>query len=404
MFNFKVLGPKLNEKLKGHREKILADVEKTLLAEQKAAKYAPLAKAFMIQLLASAEEFLNDATAVSFSVNLGKDGIGTSLMADFAPETYLGKHVAAMKGSDASVLTGLPDAKYLVYGGGASASDSAREMIGDFLRPIEAELAKGGDDLKPVAALFGSFKKMIGAVKGQTFGMVVPNGALGASALFQSISVITGDAKVVMDEQRGAMDAQQKLMAMIPNQPEMKITFTPNAKTVDGVNFTQFTNEITGNDAASNQARQMFAIFYGPAGATGYSGLIDDQHLLTESGLDDATLSSAIKAVKDKSDPSSKLPGVALVNQHLPPSRIGAFYVAIDQIVLTGTNYAKMMGMPIPVNIKPDLPPLGFALAADGPAIHMDTFVPADLVEQLIATSLQLKVMGQGGRGKPGGL
>ena len=63
-----------------------------------------------------------------------------------------------------------------------------------------------------------------------------------------------------------------------------------------------------------------------------------------------------------------------------------------------------MMGMPIPVNIKPDLPPIGVAVATDGSASRIDSFIPADLVEQMITTSLQLKMMGGGGRGKPGGL
>jgi hypothetical protein len=403
--NFKVLGPKLDQMLQAQKEGILGDVEKNVGGNEKMAKYAPLAKVTVSQALWLASQFLKDAQSASFSVNLNKEGIATSLMADFTPGSYFAKVTEGAKNTDASLLAGLPDAKYLLFGGLQLGNEAARKMLDDFLAPIQGEMDKvGGEELRPVVGLIDGIKRVLAVTRGQTVGMIAPTAALGAGSLIQSVVVTTGDAKQMLELQPKLLEAEQKLMAMIPNQPETKITFTPAAKTVDGIEFAQFTSDITGTDAVSMQAKQMLSIMYGPGGPSGFSGVVDADHMLTVQGLDDATISAAIKAVKDKSDSLSKLPGVELVNKNLPQKRVAIGYLALGDFVTTITNYAKMMGMPIPVNIKPDLPPIGFAAATEGPAVHFDSYIPADTVEAMVTTALQLKMMGGGGRGKPGGL
>lgn len=405
--NFKVLGPKLNEQLKGEREKVLGEIEKNLSGDPEKAKYVPLAKAVVGQLINAASEFLTDCSAASFSVNLNKEGIGTSLMAEFTEGTYLGKAFGEMKPASGSLLAGLPDGKYIVFGGGV-VSDQGRQMLSDFFSPIEAELGKAGDQVKPVVSMLDGMKKLMAASKGQTFGVMAPTGAIGQTALIQTVSVITGDTKAIMAAEQQVLESQQQIMALLPNQPQggMKMEFKPNAKTVDGVEFAQFTTTFGGdaNSPEVMQIKQMMAMMYGPNGPTGYMGPVDDQHLLVISGLDDAMTSSAIKAAKSGNDTLSKTPGVMLVDKNLPQQKTMAFYLGLGDLVSTASNYAKMMGVPIPINVKADLPPIGVAGATEGTAFRIDSFVPADLIEQMIATGMQLKMMGGGGNGKPGGL
>ena len=401
--NFLVLGPKLDKLLKDKKETILGEVEKNFTKDEKMAKYAPLIKAVVMQGLAMGEEFLADSTSATLSFNLNKEGIAASILADFKGDSYLGKSFAAIKGTDGPMLAGLPDAKYLFFGGGTTAGDEGAKMMADLLKPIEAQLATSGDELKPIVKMLESVKQMMAANKGQVIGLIAPTGALGASSLIQSVTLTKGDAKVLLAGQQQMLEAQQQLMALIPNQPQTKTVFTPNAKTIDGVSFTQFTTEITGNEGTAAQAKQMMTMLYGPAGATGYNAVLDDQHLLTVLGLDDAMIGMAIKAAKENNDSLSKQPNVQMVTRNLPATRLGVFYFDLGQFVTTGTNYAKMMGMPIPVNIKPDLAPIGIAIGTDGPAVREDIFIPADLVEAMVTTTIQLKMMG-GGQGKPGGL
>lgn len=402
--NMEVLGPKLDAKLKEHRESMLSDVEKNLTRDEKGAKYAPVVKVIVSQALNLAEGFLTEAKYTSFSIDLSKDGIATSLTADFKPESNMGKTVASMKGSNASMLLGLPDAKYLFFGGGVNAGAGMQQAVADFFKPIETELAKTGADMKPVVTFLQSFNKMMAAVKSQTFGVIAPTGALGTGSIIQEVVVMNGDAKTLAASQQQMVEAEQQLMALLPNTGGIKFTFTPNAKTIDGVSFSQFTEDVDANNPNGAQMKQMFAMMYGPNGLTGLTGVLDDEHMVMTIGLDDAMVSSAIKAAKANNDVFSKVEAVSLVSKHLPKDRIFEGYFDLGQTVTTITNYAKMMGMPLPVNIKPDLAPIGGAFAAEGSAMHINSFIPADLVEAMVTMALQVKMMGAGGAGKPGGL
>jgi hypothetical protein len=404
--NFKVLGPQLSTALKENKDKALEHVEQLMSKNEKAVKYIPLAKVALKQGIAMAEEFLTDVRGASYSINLSNDGISTSLLTDFEDASYLGKVFASMKNNgDALLLGGLPESSYIFFGGGVNgSSETTTRVLEDVLKPIETELAAGGEDMKSLLALVQTFKKMSAAQKSATIGLMAPTGALMASPLFQSVTINRGDAKVLAEGQAAAMNAQHDLMALMPNQPEQKTTITPNAKTVDGVTFTQFTTEVTGTDQIAMQVKQMFTIMYGPAGATVFSGIVDDQKLLTLMGLDEAQTGAAIKAAKENVDVLSKTPAVMLVSGNLPKNRMSEFYFDLGLLVTTGTNYAKMMGMPIPVSIKPNIAPIGVAIATDGPAMRIDSFIPADLVEAMVATTLQFKMMGAGGKGKPGGI
>lgn len=406
--NFKVLGPILIEKLKGGKEKLMGEMEKGLAqAPNFNPKYLPLLKVTVGQLFSVAEGFLVQTQAVTYGINLSKDGISTSFMAEFDPASYAGKMFAGITPATGSLLAGLPAAKYLFFGGSVNNGENSAKVMDDFLKPIDAELTKAGDDLKPVSVFIDSVKKLSVAQKAATVGMIAPSGALGASALFQVVAITQGDAKTLMELQQKMVQSQQDLMGLIPNNPSgnMKVTVTPNAKTIDGVSFTQITTAPDANDTSPQamQIKQMMAIMYGGNGPTFNVGAVDDQHMVSLSGIDDTVSSAAIKAIKENQDNLSKTEGVAFVNKNLPEKKVGVFYIAVDEIVTTVTNYAKMMGMPIPVNMKPNLPPIGVAIATDGPSMRVDSFIPADLIEALITTSLQLRVMG-GGRGKPGGL
>jgi hypothetical protein len=403
--NFKVLAPKLTAALNENKDKAFEHVDQLLSKSEKGAKYKGLAKVALKQAMAMAEEFLTDVRGTSFSINLGKDGISTSLLTDFEDSTYLGKMFSAMKNNGEALLSGLPEGSYIFFGGGVNgSSEMTNKVIDDLLKPIETELAAGGEDMKPVLNFVQTMKKITSAQKSATLGLIAPTGALMASPLLQSVTISRGDSKVLAEGQVAAMNAQHEFMAILPNQPEQKTTITPNAKTIDGVQFTQFTTEVTGTDATAMQVKQMFSIMYGPSGATVFSGAVDDQKLLSVMGLDDAQTGAAIKAAKENKDVVSGTPAVTLVNSNLPKNRISEFYFDVGLLVTTGTNYAKMMGMPIPVSIKPNIAPIGVAVATEGTAMRIDSFVPSDLVEAMVATTLQFKMMGAGGKGKPGGI
>ena len=114
-------------------------------------------------------------------------------------------------------------------------------------------------------------------------------------------------------------------------------------------------------------------------------------------------MTAAVNAVKANQDTLSQLPQVQAVNANLPQqNRLGVFYFPIDNLVNTGVTYAQRFGMPVKLQIPPNLPPVGFAASTDGNALKFDSYIPSQLVQSLVAAGMQAFMAMQGG-GQPGG-
>ena len=95
-----------------------------------------------------------------------------------------------------------------------------------------------------------------------------------------------------------------------------------------------------------------------------------------------------------------------MVDAQLPKSRLGAVYIPLDQLVTTIGTYAGAMGMPIQIQLPPDLAPIGATVSTEGNAFRVDSFTPTDLIKALVAQGMQIFMQMQGGHqpGGPGGL
>jgi hypothetical protein len=371
-------------------------------------KYAPVLKAYMGQILDVAEAFLRDSNGAAFGINLSKDGISTTLMAEFEPGSYGGKAIAGMKNTDASFTTGLPEGKYFMYGGMTINPATDLKLMNDFVAPIEKELAALGAEGKAAQDYLNSFRAYLGATKQMNFGMVAPPAAaIGQQGLIQAVSVITGDTAKLASAQKQMMATQGEIMKMTGSGDLVKTTVTPAAKTVDGVTLDSFsaTVNMQPQTPQEQQAAFMLQMLYGPKGMTGYSGAVGADKLVTVAGGDDALLSSSIAAAKNNTDALGK--GVAAkVSAGLPQNRLGAFYLPIDTIMTTVLDVMAARGMPGGVKLPPNLPPLAAAIDSEGSAIRIDGYIPAQTVQSLIAAGMQMWLQGMngGGAGQPGGL
>jgi hypothetical protein len=371
-------------------------------------KYAPVLKAYLGQIFNIAEGFLKDANSVTFGINLNKDGISSTLLAEFEPGSYMGKALAGMKNTDASFTAGLPDGKYFVYGGMTMNPEVDHQLLNDFIGPIEAEVKKLGADGKPILDYLDSFRDYLSATKQTNFGMVAPPAnAIGQQGLIQAVSIMTGDTAKMLAAQKKMLATQGEIMKLTGTGDMIKTTSTPGAKTVDGVKLDQFTTtmKMDPQTPQEQQAAFMMQMLYGPKGITGYTGEVATDKMIAVMGGDDALLSSSIASSKANSDALGK--GVAAkVSAALPQNRLGAFYLPVDTIATTVLDVMAARGMPGGVKLPPNLPPFGAAVATEGSAIRIDGYVPAQTVQSLIAAGMQmwLQNMGGGGAGQPGGL
>ncbi|MGD0465055.1 MAG: hypothetical protein ABSB74_21435 [Tepidisphaeraceae bacterium] len=408
--NLKALRPKMLQGIDSLRTLIPAEIDKavapgaTKFQNIDATKFAPLAKVAVTQLLNIAQEFAEGADAASYSVNLSPDGIATTWMCQFAPGSALANRVLDVKNTDESLLGGLAEGKYLVFGGSNPGNFS--KSVADFLAPIQQAITDLGPDYASLNDWLNAAQKVGAASKGAAFGLMMPTAPPGQGSLLQVVGVRGGDAKALLDAVHQMADAQQAAMkALGLHIPGSTQTYIPAAKTVDGVSFDEMKTDLNmnGKSPQEMQMAQFMTMIYGPLGPTAYMGIVNDQTLLTVMGLDDAGISAAIAAAKSGDDPLAKTSAVKSVAAQLPAQRFAVFYVPLDLWVTTGFGYAKMFGIDMGVTMPENLPPMGSTLSTDGPAVRGDTYIPSQLMQALAAAGMQVYMKTQNAGQPPAG-
>lgn len=400
--------------LKDAREEAMAGIEKEVGGNEQGKEFTGVAKAAVTQFLNSAEGFLQDSTAASVSFHLNDDGLSTTAMAEFKPDSDLGKMAAQLKNTDQPLMAGLPTAnrKYFAFGGMVNDPEVTGKIIGDFLDPIGKELA-GTKSGKGIAEAIESAKRSLAATKTVAFGYPAPTGAIGADSIVQSVMVAHGDAKALHDAQKKMLRSFADLMKLAPKQEggaEFGYEYAPNAKTVGSLKLDTYTYtmKFDENDPAAARAQEMMSAMYGPNGMAGTFGPIDkDTYLLVQGGTQ-KLLEDAVKAARDPKakDTLSADPGVKMVAGHLPKGRILVEYLKLDNMITAGVKYAQGFGMPVKMELPPNLPPIGMSMASEGSAVRFDGFLPTQLVQAVVAAGMQTYMQMQGGDagGGPDGL
>ncbi|MEO6437072.1 MAG: hypothetical protein ABIP55_15115, partial [Tepidisphaeraceae bacterium] len=315
--------------------------------------------------------------------------------------------------TDASLTAGLPQAKYMFFGGSADTADASKKLIADFTAPIEKEFAALGEQGTAMQKYLAAVKTYVAAVKSTAFGMATPSGMLGQDAIIQAVTVSKGDAKAIVDSQREMFQSQQAMfdLAMGGGGTELKTTYTANAKTIDGVQLNQMATSFAAPAGQQQtpqqmQMQQMMAMMYGPGGVNAYVGQIGNDKVVTSAGANDELMAKLVASAKTGADALATAAPVKATSDQLPKQRIVAAYVALDQIATAAANYAKAFGMPINFQLPADLPPVGMTIGTEANAVRGNAHIPAQTLQSLIAAVMQVQMQMQGGAqpGGPGGL
>lgn len=381
-------------------------------------KMIPLVRAFVNRGIDVVEQLVRDADAATYGFSLSDAGLNGTTMVEFAKESPSAKRVADLKNTDQSLLTGLPQGKYMFYGGSSDEASAGAKIVADFVAPLEKEFAALGDaEGKALQGYLDGLKQYAAAVKMSAFGMATPSGMLGQDAIVQAIGVSVGDAKAVMEAQKKMFDAQQVVMNLMSAggaKTEVQSSYKENAKTVDGVALNQMTTSFAppaGQQPTPQQMQmqQMMTFMYGPGGVTAWLGAVGDDKVVSAAGANDELLGKLIASAKTGEDVLSKSAGLSATVKELPRERMLAAYVSLDQIATTIANYARaLMGMQLNLQLPDDLPPLGITMGTDagGTVLRADGHLPAQTLQSIIAAVMQVQMQMQGGQqpGGPGGL
>jgi hypothetical protein len=274
------------------------------------------------------------------------------------------------------------------------------KALADLVDPVAKELTASGPDMQSVNDYVTVMKSMIAALKGGSFGVLAPTGALGQQALLQEEVVYNGDAPAIVTAMQKASTLTPDVFKALGIDNMYKITLTPNAKTLDGISFDSLQTTMTPdpNNPMAQQQAQMMALMYGPNGMTAYTGVVGD-HFVLATGLDDTAFSALIASAKAGGAPLASLDAVKKVAANLPTNRMAEFYIPLDTVVSTGLTYAKQFGFAMPVQLPPDLPPIGETVSTDAGTVKLDSYVPTALVQSLVAAGMQAFMQMNGGGG-----
>jgi hypothetical protein len=407
--NFPELKGKLQPQLEEGRKELLEEVTRELENDEKGKQYVGVAKSVVNQLVNVADSFLRDSSGAVVSVNLSDAGVNYAIVADFQSGSYLGNWVSGLQNSDKPLMTGLGAGKFLIFGGAAIDSSSTSKLIDDLAGPILTELQAAGPEAKPILEYVDALKSFSRSTKFSSFAMLAPSGPLGESSLMQMVAITGGDAAAMQKSMGSIYQTQQDLMKVL-DADAMGMSFaakrTENAKTIDGVAFDMYKAELpSGDEPEAQQALQMMKLMFGPEGSVSYIGKVNDSTLLTVSGLSDEQIASAVAAARSGATALNDMATVKAVAAQLPKSRLAELYIPIDQLAMTVADYSRQMGFPFPVQLPPDLPPVGLTVGSEGTALRIEAHVPTQLVQSLVAAGMQAFMQMQGGqRGGPGGL
>lgn len=278
-------------------------------AEAQKRMMLPAAKALVNRVLDVAEGFMTDARGVTVGINLSGEGISSTTLVEFEPTSYAGRIVGALKNTNQNLLVGLPDEKYVMLGGCTVDSQTLAKLVDDFMSPISGELDNSGTAGKKIQDYISAMKQTLTASRSEAFGAVAPAGNIGMESLLQTVTVISGDAATMLESQRKMIATQEAIQDVFGNVKANKVTITDNAKTVDGVNFTQYQVQFgaTGRTPQEMQAAQMMKMLFGPKGMVFYTGVVDPKHVVSVSGGNEMLLADAVVSVKSGNDPVIKL-------------------------------------------------------------------------------------------------
>jgi hypothetical protein len=380
--NFPVLKDVLIPKLKDGTDQATDQLTKTITDPAK----LKLAQAALKQGIAMVTEFLNDAQGTTIGLSISDAGISSNMVVELTPDSYLGKLASSVKTTDGPLLTGLPKENYLFFGGSIQDPAALTKVVNDVLAPIMTELSGMGDDGKKLTDAIEIYKQALLNVEGDTFGVIAPTAALGQGSLLRVVTIYKGDAAKLQAAQLKVADVQNDMLKVLGfgNVDLMKTTVTPAFKTINGVKFDRVQSEVNPDNTSQEAMRmsEMLSQIYGPDGASGLIGSIDEKTLVASMGNDDDTISQVIDASKANKDVLTD--DLKDVDANLPKTRAVVAYLGLDQIVSTALSYAKANGLNVGIQLPNNLPPIGFSAGTDGSALRSDMFIPTKLLQSMV--------------------
>lgn len=396
--NVPVLRAALAGGLEEARTTALEALNEQLSGDASSAKYRDVIAAATTQVFVALESFLRDARSATVSLHLTDAGINSSLAAEFERGSYLGGWVSSLKPETENVTAGLPAGSYIIFGGLVGGGEALAQLTRDVAGPVVEALKNVEGGNADAVALIDATERLFRHARRTVFGWVAPRGQVGTESLLQMAFTVEGDAAAYMAAFKDYSTAYARVSSAFEGTQvnPFNVEFKPAHRVVAGVTFDSLVMGYPPNPRTPEEAmmQQMMRMIYGPTGLSYDVGAVSDTRVLCAFGMNEGTVARFVAALREGQDPVGGLANVQRTAAELPTGSFAVVYLALDELIRTGTHYAQQFGIPVNLQLPPNLSPIGIALASQGTVLKANTHVPMDLLQSIIAAAIQMQMGG----------
>lgn len=346
--------------------------------------------------------------------NLESEGLMLSGLLTFQPNTLLNKAFAAIKPTDQTLLSTLPDGQFVLAAGGASSGEQyVKEVAELFSKPMLDALKSSGNPTL-VAAAEQQTKIMNLRVQlnqmqkaGRVGVYVQPNAENGLLAVVVDAQFEDGVKAYDLIKQIAKLQAESASAQQTKAKEFLEaVTYTPEAETVDSTKVNVLLLDVTklpkiAPNMTEKQGETLIKIVKTLLGTDGLTVRIavGEKNIVATLGGGTAVLKKAIDLSKSNAAPLAKQQAIAKIQDRLPKNRIGAVYVSAENLLSTVDQVAKVLGEePLPFEPGQTSAPLAGMMLSDPVGMHVGLYVPTELmvnIRTMIAQGMQKQRTGR---------
>lgn len=316
-----------------------------------------------------------DATDMVVGLQAGSLGLTLDTLVDFTPGSEHGR-LFTHPGNSAGYLTALPNQPFLL----SMAFDLSAPSIKRFFDAFPT-LGRADGEHGPAAA---ELTKLLGMTQGVAGAIYTSPGGILGGLLANTIGFAASDNPAAM--MQATRDFITKRAAS--NGP-VAGNVKKNATTVDGVAVDEWSVSVDPTAIPGGAAPQAMAMAFGPTGMGGYTAPGKTGIYQTYS-RNSMLLSAGFAAEKGQNSLSADRM-VSMVSKRLPEGRSAEVYIGVHDILQQALQFAAMFGMPLNIDIPPQLPPVGMGVTTVDSAARLSTYIPTPVLKSAIQISQQVQ-------------
>lgn len=329
-------------------------------------------------LVKGLESAAKDAQSLVFGLTMSKPGVALDLAVHFREGSESAK-MFTHTGGVGPVMGSMPKVPFLA----AYAFDLTHPLVKDVMNKAMKSAAANGAGMN---GLLGQVQK----VDSMAF-VLGSNPALLSTGLFAKAMTFekTSDPAGVLAAKRETFGK----MSMNKDGVKVEATLTPDAAEIAGQKVDRLKAKIEIDpDSPMAQAQQFLTLFTGTSGEMGGMMTATKNGVLTTMSANTELMTKAIQA-QNGDGALAKDPEFAAVAGMLPPDRAFEGYLGVKGLADTAAGVMQLFGMPMPVEIKDELPPIALGVTAGTGGAGGRLVFPTKVIDAFADVAKKMKEM-----------